>query len=49
MSNNMKDTSSKKQGKASTSSNATSDYKYSPRVETPNPKATNKTTKQENN
>lgn len=50
MNNNMNDTSSKKQGKASTSNNnATSDYKYSPRVETPNPKATNKTTKKESN
>ncbi len=33
-----KNTSSKKQGKSSVSN----DYKYSPRVETPNPKATNK-------
>lgn len=35
---NMKNTSSKKQGKSSVSDNI-SDYKYSPKVETPNPKA----------
>ncbi|MDF2904806.1 MAG: hypothetical protein K0R34_127 [Herbinix sp.] len=33
---NSKDTSSKKQGKSS----VTDDYKYSPRVENPNPKST---------
>ncbi len=33
-----KNTSSKKQGKSSVTDN-TSDYKYSPRVENPNPKA----------
>ena len=33
---NSKDTSSKKQGKSC----VTDDYKYSPRVENPNPKAT---------
>lgn len=37
--NNMKDTSSKKQGKSSVS-NGVSDYTYNPRVENPNPKAT---------
>lgn len=36
---NSKDTSSKKQGKSSVSNEVT-DYKYSPRVENPNPKAT---------
>lgn len=35
----MKNTSSKKTGKSSVSNN-TSDYKYNPKVETPNPKAT---------
>jgi hypothetical protein len=35
----MKNTSSKKTGKSSVS-DGMSDYKYSPRVETPNPKAT---------
>lgn len=35
---NIKNTSSKKQGKGSVSNNIT-DYKYSPRVENPNPKA----------
>jgi hypothetical protein len=35
----MKNTSSKKTGKSSVS-NETKDYKYSPKVETPNPKAT---------
>ncbi|HWT75844.1 MAG TPA: hypothetical protein VN258_14160 [Mobilitalea sp.] len=39
---NSKDTSSKKQGKSSVTDSAV-DYKYSPKVETPNPKAsTNK-------
>lgn len=39
-----KNTSSKKTGKSSVS-NSTSDYKYSPGVDNPNPKATtNKTT-----
>jgi len=37
--NNMKNTSSKKTGKSSVSDNA-KDYVYSPKVETPNPKAT---------
>lgn len=35
---NNKNTSSKKQGKNSVSNNVT-DYKYSPNVDTPNPKA----------
>lgn len=35
---NSKNTSSKKQGKSSVS-NAVTDYKYSPKVENPNPKA----------
>lgn len=40
--NNSKDTSSKKQGKSS-ASNEVSDYRYHPKVETPDPKAaTNK-------
>lgn len=40
---NSKNTSSKKQGKSSNSDSFV-DYKYSPRVETPNPKAvSNKT------
>jgi len=38
-SNNIKNTSSKKTGKSSTSDNVV-DYKYGPKVETPNPKAT---------
>lgn len=36
-----KNTSSKKQGNSSVSDNFL-DYKYHPKVETPNPKATNK-------
>ncbi|MDF2942746.1 MAG: hypothetical protein K0S01_1604 [Herbinix sp.] len=36
---NMNNTSSKKTGKSSTSDNIV-DYKYSPKVETPNPKST---------
>ncbi len=35
---NSKDVSSKKQGKSS-ASNGVSNYRYSPKVETPNPKA----------
>ncbi len=38
---NSKDTSSKKQGKSS----VTNDYKYSPRVENPNPKSKSTTDK----
>lgn len=49
MTNKLKDTSSKKQGKASTSKSDTADYKYSPKVETPNPKASNKANKNEAN
>ncbi len=37
--NEIKNTSSKKTGKSSTSDNIV-DYKYSPKVETPNPKST---------
>ncbi|MHB8129549.1 MAG: hypothetical protein ACYDEX_11175 [Mobilitalea sp.] len=37
--NNSNNTSSKKTGKSSTSENIV-DYKYSPRVENPNPKST---------
>lgn len=45
---NIKNTSSKKQGKSSVSDN-TSDYKYNPGVETPNPKAaSNKATDNRN-
>lgn len=44
----IKDTSSKKQGKSSVSDNV-SNYKYNPKVETPNPKAaTNKTSDSSN-
>lgn len=46
---NSKNTSSKKTGKSGISNNVV-DYKYNPRVETPNPKATtNKTTNRESN
>lgn len=38
-SNSFRDTSSKKQGKSSVT-NSVTDYRHSPKVETPNPKAT---------
>jgi hypothetical protein len=44
---NEKNTSSKKQGKSSVSDN-TSNYKYNPGVENPNPKASNKATDNRN-